>query len=78
MRRALHAHAETLVAAELRRLPADQRERLEAVCLQIAAALVEGVLDNARTEPRLEAALASIYDPQTRISAWPAEAVRRA
>jgi hypothetical protein len=78
VRPALEAHAETLVDAELRKLPADQRDRLGAVCRQVAAAVVDGVLDNARDEPRLAAALVSIYGPQTRISAWPAEAVRRA
>ena len=77
MRRALHAHAETLLAAELRRLPEAERERLRPVCAHVAAALVEGVLDEAGGEPRLAAALGSIYGSQTRISAWPAEAVRR-
>ena len=77
MRHALEAHAETLVEAELRRLPSDQRESLRAVCRSVAVAVAEGVLDDARNEPRLAAALVSIYGPQTRISAWPAEAVRR-
>jgi hypothetical protein len=77
MRDAIHAHAKSLVSAELRRAPADERERIEAACLSVAAAVAEGVLDDARREPRLAAALASIYDPPTRIPAWPAEAVRR-
>jgi hypothetical protein len=74
----LEAHAETLVDAELRKLPSDQREHLRDVCNRVALAVAEGVLDDARTEPRLAAALLSIYGPQTRISPWPAEAVRRA
>jgi hypothetical protein len=78
MREAVQRHAETLVAAELRRLPAGERERVREACLQVAAALADGVLDEARLEPRLAAVLASIYGPRTTISAWPAEAVRRA
>lgn len=79
MREALHHHAESLVAAELRRrVPAGERDRLEAASLRVTAAVVEGILDEARREPRLAAVLASIYGPRTRISAWPAEAVRRA
>ena len=78
MRQALEAHVETLVDAELRKLPSDQRDRVRGVCRQVAAAVADGVLDKARDEPRLAAALVSIYGPQTRISVWPAEAVRRA
>ena len=77
MRDALQAHAETLVDAELRRVPQGQREQLREVCREVAAAVADGVLDDARHEPRLAAALLSIYGPQTRISTWPAEAVRR-
>jgi hypothetical protein len=78
MRQALEAHAQTLLAAELRRVPAAERELLGAACLPVVAAVVEGMLDEARAEPRLAAALASIYNPRTRISAWPVEAARRA
>jgi hypothetical protein len=78
VRHALHVHAEALLAAELRRIPVAERERVRAACLRVAAAVVEGVLDEARAEPRLAAALASIYEPATRIPAWPVEAARRA
>jgi hypothetical protein len=78
MRRAFQRHAEEVLARELRRAPRDQRPRIRAVCEQVATAIVEGVLEDARHEPRLAAALASIYDSETRIAAWPVEAVRRA
>ena len=77
MKRALHSHAETLLAAELLRLPPEERERVEAACLRVVDAVVEGVLDEARSEPRLAVVLESIYGSRSRISAWPAEAALR-
>jgi len=75
--RAIHAHAETLLMAELRRLPPEQREAVQAACRRVVGAVVDGVLDDARSEPRLAAVLGSIYGPPSRISAWPAEAALR-
>jgi hypothetical protein len=77
MKRALQSHAEMLLAAELRRLPPEQRERVQAACGRVVAAVVDGVLDEARGEPRLAAVLESLYGPRSRISAWPAEAALR-
>ena len=87
---AFRRHADDVVERELRRaqgrlaaLPRDRREEVEQVALRVAAALVDGVLEQARDEPRLAQALCRIYhgaahEPGTRISAWPVEAVRRA
>jgi hypothetical protein len=61
MRRAFHEHANTVVARELRRVPEEQRTRIAALCARVAAAVVEGVVEDAHEEPRLAAALASIY-----------------
>jgi hypothetical protein len=81
MRRAFHEHAVEVLARELRRAPEEQRSRIAAVCAQVTAAVVEGVLEDARGEPRVAAALASIYGsdsvPTTTIAPWPVEAVRR-
>ena len=81
MRRAFHEHAEDVLARELRRVPEDQRSRIAAACAQVTAAVVEGVLEDARGEPRVAAALASIYGsdgvPTTTIAPWLVEAARR-
>jgi hypothetical protein len=61
MRHAFHDHAEEVLARELRRVPEEQRTRIAAACAQVTAAVVERVLQDARGEPRLVAALASIY-----------------
>lgn len=87
---AFRRHADDVVERELRRaqgrlaaLPPDRREEVEELALRVAAALVDGVLEQARDEPRLAQALCRIYhggahEPGTRISAWPVEAARRA
>jgi hypothetical protein len=78
VRSAFHEHAAELLDAELARLPPDRCRRLQPVCARVAAAVVEQVLEDALAEPRLAAALASIYGPETRIPSWPVEAARRA
>jgi hypothetical protein len=81
MKHAFHEHAEDVLARELRRVPEEQRARIAAACGQVTAAVVEGVLEDARGEPRVAAALASIYGsdevPTTTIVPWPVEAARR-
>ena len=81
MRRAFHDHAEAVLARELRRVPEEHRSSIALVCAQVAAAVVEGVLQSAREEPRVAEALASIYrsdeEPATTISPWLVEAARR-
>jgi len=69
--RAFHRHAEAVVDHELRRvrgrlalLPAERRLEVEEVSACVAAALVDVVLAEARTEPTLAQALASIYGPE--------------
>jgi hypothetical protein len=47
--------------ASLRPLPGDRRRAVEDLAAAVADAVVEGVLDQARREPALAAALASIY-----------------
>jgi hypothetical protein len=61
MKRAFHEHANAVVARELRRVPEEQRARIAALCAGVAAAVVEGVVEDAHVEPRLAAALTSIY-----------------
>jgi hypothetical protein len=84
MREALQRHLDTLLEQELARakgLTPQERRRVARACNTITASVVDGVLDEARAEPRLEAALASIYRAEplarTTLSAWPAEAARR-
>lgn len=81
MRRAFYDHAAAVLTRELRRAPEEQRSRIAAVCAQVTAAVVEGVLEEARGEPRVAAVLASIYGsdevPTSTIAPWPVEAVRR-
>ncbi|TML26274.1 MAG: hypothetical protein E6G26_12085 [Actinobacteria bacterium] len=84
MKNAFHEHSEEVLARELarvRELPPGRRRRVERACADVAAAVVDGILDEARSEPRLAAALASIYGPEpparTTLSPWPAEAARR-
>jgi hypothetical protein len=66
--RAFHRHAQAVLDNELHRargrlaaLPSDRRLAVENVTGRVAAALVEGVLEQARYEPSLAEALASIY-----------------
>jgi hypothetical protein len=81
MRHAFHEHAEGVLAGELRGVPEEHRARIAAACAQVTAAVVEGVLEDARREPRLAAALVSIYGsdevPTTTIVPWLVEAARR-
>jgi hypothetical protein len=81
MRHAFHRHAEDVLARELGRVPEKQRTRIAAACAQVTAAVVEGVLEDARGEPRVAAALASIYGsdevPTTTIAPWLVEAAQR-
>ena len=85
MRRELHRHAEAVLSRELGRLKhlsPVERARVEDACSTALAASVEGILEEAQGEPRLAAALASIYPPQqtarSTLSTWPVEAARRA
>jgi hypothetical protein len=79
MRHAFHTEAQSMLAQELRRLGAPAT--VDRACAQVIAAVVERVLEDARHEPRLAAALASIYGsdakPRTTIAPWPVEAARR-
>ena len=66
--RAFHQHAHAVLDNELRRarrrlaeLPGDRRLAVEDVSARVAAALVDGVLEQALEEPSLAHALASIY-----------------
>jgi hypothetical protein len=66
--RLFHRHAEAMLDFELRRargrlaaLPDERRLAVEELSAHVAAALVDGVLDQARSEPSLAQALASIY-----------------
>ena len=81
MRHAFQEHADDVLARELRRVPEEQRTRIAAACAQVTAAVVECVLEDARGEPRVGAALASIYGsdevPTTTIAPWLVEAARR-
>lgn len=70
---ALHRHARVVLDHELyrargplRSLPGDRRRAVEAVAAGVAAALADGLLDAARGEPKLAAALASIYASDVR------------
>ena len=76
---AFHSHARSVLDHELHRargrltaLPHDQRREVEEVSARVAAALVDGVLDCARGDPVLAAALASIYGAEP---AWEPRAV---
>jgi len=71
--RLFHRHAEAVLDFELRRargrlaaLPQERRLAVEELSGRIAAALVDGVLEQARSEPSLAQALASIYGDQPR------------
>jgi hypothetical protein len=67
-RSALHRHARAVVEHELGRargrlatLPREGRRSVEDASFRVSAALVEALLDEAREEPALARALASIY-----------------
>lgn len=71
--RAFHRHARVVLEHELyrargslRALPGDRRRAVEDLAADVATAVVEGVLEAARLEPALAAALASIYAPDAR------------
>jgi CubicO group peptidase (beta-lactamase class C family) len=85
VRAEIHAHAQAVLSQELkrvRRLSPEERARVEGVSATVVAAAVEQILEEAGGEPRLAAALASIYRPEqtarTTLATWPVEAVRRA
>ncbi len=78
---AFHRHARVVLDHELyrargplRSLPGDRRRAVEDVAAGVATAVVEGLLDAARGEPKLAAALASIYASDVR---WEPRAARR-
>jgi hypothetical protein len=84
MREALRRHTEALLEHELARtkgLSPRERRHVRRACATVVAAVVDGVLDEARREPRLAAALTFIYPAErparTTLPAWPAEAARR-
>jgi hypothetical protein len=65
---AFHRHAQTVLDHELRRargrlsvLPPQHQEAVEEASARVASALVDGVLEHARNEPRLAQALVTIY-----------------
>jgi hypothetical protein len=79
--RAFHRHAQVVLEHELVRarkrfaeLPAERRHSLEDVTARVVAAVVESVLEEARSEPALARALGSIYDPEPgwepRVVSW--------
>jgi hypothetical protein len=77
--RAFHRHAQAVLDHELRRargrlgvLPRKRRRAVEEVSSRVAAAVVDGVLEQARIEPSLAEALVSIYDAE---SPWEPRAV---
>jgi hypothetical protein len=85
VRHEFHHHAQVVLSHELERLKQlspEQRARVDGVSAQVVAAAVERILEEAHGEPRLAAALASIYQPEqaarTTLPAWPVEAARRA
>jgi hypothetical protein len=67
---AFRLHADVVLEGELRRargrlaaLPDEGCEKVERVATLVAAAVVEGVLDHARQEPRVAEALVSLPWP---------------
>ena len=71
--RAFHRHARLVLDHELyrargslRALPGDRRRAVEDVAAGVAVAVVEGLLEAARGEPKLAAALATIYPSDAR------------
>jgi hypothetical protein len=66
--RALHDHARVILEHELRRarkglarLPEERRSALEEEAARVIAAVVDSMVEEARREPSLAQALASIY-----------------
>ena len=66
--RALHDHARAILEHELRRarkglarLPEERRSALEEEAARVIAAVVDSMVEDARREPSLAQALASIY-----------------
>ena len=69
--RALRRHAQAVLEQELRRarkrlaeLPDERCRAFEETTARVVAAVVDSVLDEARREPALARALASIYGPE--------------
>jgi hypothetical protein len=80
-----HRHAQAVLTRELARLKQlspEELARVENAAATAVAASVDRILEEADGEPRLAAALASIYPPEqtarSTLSAWPVEAARRA
>jgi hypothetical protein len=78
-RSALQRHARSVLELELRRargrlerLPGGQRRAVEETSSRVTAALVEVLLEEARSEPALARALVSIYGDER---AWEPRAV---
>jgi hypothetical protein len=82
--RAFHCHAQAVLEHELQRarkrlarLPEEGRPALEEVTARVVAAVVDSVIEEARREPSLARALASIYGPEPawepRVVSWAAD-----
>jgi hypothetical protein len=66
--RALHGHAQAILEHELRRarkrlaqLPEERRSALEEETARVVTAVVDSMIEEARREPSVAQALASIY-----------------
>jgi glutamyl-tRNA reductase len=82
--RALRDHAEAILEHELRRahkslagLPEERRAALEAEAARVVTALVDAIIQEARREPSVARALASIYGTEAawepRLVSWAAD-----
>jgi glutamyl-tRNA reductase len=82
--RALRDHAEAILEHELRRahkslagLPEERRSALEAEAARVVTAVVDSIIQEARREPSLARALASIYGTEAtwepRLVSWAAD-----
>ena len=82
--RALRDHAEAILEHELRRahkrlegLPEERRSAVEDVAARVVAAVVDSIIEEARREPSLARALASIYVTEAawepRVLSWAAD-----
>ena len=82
--RALRDHAEAILEHELRRahkslagLPEERRSALEAEAARVVTALVDAIIQEARREPSVARALASIYGTEVawepRLVSWAAD-----
>jgi hypothetical protein len=76
---AFHRHAQEVLAHELKRarkhvarLPEERRAPFQEATAQVVVAVVDSVIEEARHEPSLAQALASIYGPEP---AWEPQVV---